>query len=70
MAAVVWLSSQGMRSWLGVSHWARIADVAVSVPLGAVVYYVSAKWLGLNEIDAVIGSFIRPIRRRWQKKSV
>jgi putative peptidoglycan lipid II flippase len=69
MAAVIWLSSHGMRSWLGVSHWARIGDVAVSVPLGAAVYYAAAKWLGLNEIDAVIDSFARPIRRRWQKKS-
>ncbi len=69
MAVVIWLSSHGMRSWLGVSHWARISDVAVSVPLGTAVYYVAAKSLGLNEIDAVIESFIRPIRRRWQKKS-
>jgi hypothetical protein len=38
------------------------------VPLGAAIYYAAAKWLGLNEIDAVLESFFRPIRRRWPKK--
>jgi putative peptidoglycan lipid II flippase len=69
MGGVIWLSSRGMRSWLGVSHWARIGDVAVSLPLGIGVYYAAAKALGLNEIDAVLQSFAGPIRRRWQKSS-
>lgn len=69
MGVVIWISSRGMRSWLGVSHWARIGDVAVSVPLGIGVYYAAAKVLGLNEIDAVLQSFAGPIRRRWQRTS-
>jgi putative peptidoglycan lipid II flippase len=69
MGAVIWLSSRGMRSWWGVTQWARIGDVAVSLPLGIGVYYAAAKALGLNQIDAVLQSFAGPIRRRWQKSS-
>ena len=67
MAAVVWLSSYGIRSWLGVSHLSRIADVAVSLPLGGAVYYWIAKVLGLSEIDMVLRSFTGPLRRRLQR---
>jgi len=63
MAAAVALSSYGVRAGLGVSHLARITDVAVSLPLGLGVYYGAAKMLGLAEIDMVIRSFTGPIRR-------
>ncbi len=66
MAAVVWLSSHGMRQ-LGVSQMWRMADVAISVPLGGAVYYWSAKILGLSEIDMVLRSFTGPLRRRLQR---
>ena len=62
MAAVVWLSSHSMRTF-GVSQAWRIADVAVSLPLGGAVYYLSAKALGLTEIDMVLRSFTGPLRR-------
>ncbi|MEP6961632.1 MAG: murein biosynthesis integral membrane protein MurJ [Acidobacteriota bacterium] len=64
MAAVIWLSSTGVRSWLGLTHLARLADVAISVPLGGCVYYFAAKALGLSDIDMVMRSFIGPIQRR------
>ncbi|MEO8097052.1 MAG: murein biosynthesis integral membrane protein MurJ [Acidobacteriota bacterium] len=69
MACVIWFSSTGVRTWLGVSHLARVADVAVSVPLGAAVYYFAAKALGLSGIDMVLKSFTGPIQRympRWR----
>jgi putative peptidoglycan lipid II flippase len=70
MAAAVWLSSHGMRSYLGVGQLARMADVAVSLPLGFAVYYASAKALGLHEIDSVLRSFLNPVTRRLKRSSV
>lgn len=67
MAATVWLSSYGMRSWLDVTQLARIADLLVSLPLGGAVYYWSARALGLTEIDMVMRSFTGPLRRRLQR---
>jgi peptidoglycan biosynthesis protein MviN/MurJ (putative lipid II flippase) len=67
MAVVVWLSSRGMRTYLGVSQLARLADLAVSLPLGLAVYYAGAKALGLHEIDAVLRSFLNPLRRRFER---
>jgi putative peptidoglycan lipid II flippase len=63
MAGVVWLSSRGMRAWLGVGQLARLADVAVSIPLGLGVYYAACKLLGLEDIDMVLRSFSGPVRR-------
>jgi putative peptidoglycan lipid II flippase len=67
LGAVVWLSSRGMRTWLGTSQSARIADLAVSVPLGVAVYYAAAKALGLHEIDMVARSFLGPLERRLRR---
>lgn len=63
MAGAVWLSSRGLRAWLGTDQFASMADVAVSVPLGLAVYYLSCRALGLEDFDMVIASFTRPLRR-------
>jgi putative peptidoglycan lipid II flippase len=65
MAATIWMSSTWIRSQLDVTHLARIADLAVSLPLGGAVYYWSARAFGLTEIDMVIRSFTGPLRRRF-----
>jgi putative peptidoglycan lipid II flippase len=68
MAATVWATSLSLRSSLGVEQWARLTDVAVSVPVGLAVYYAAAKIVGLHEIDMVMRSFVGPVRRRlgWE----
>ncbi len=68
MAAVVWVSSHFMRQWLDTGQLARIADLAVSLPLGGAVYYWSSKALGLTEIDLVLRSFTGPLQRRFQRR--
>lgn len=67
MAVAVWVSSHYMRQWLGITHLARIADLAVSLPLGGAVYYCCTKALGLTEIDMVLRSFTGPLQRRFQR---
>lgn len=64
MAVAAGLSSHAMRSWVGLSQYGRMVDLAVSLPLGVAVYYVVAKALGLSEIDSALRSFTSPIRRR------
>ena len=67
MGAVIFATSRGMEIWLGVSQMARLADLAVSLPVGLAVYYAACRVLGLAEIDAVIRAFARPIQRRLQR---
>jgi peptidoglycan biosynthesis protein MviN/MurJ (putative lipid II flippase) len=67
MAAAVWTSSHYMRQWLDTGQLARVADLAISLPLGGAVYYWSTKALGLTEIDMVLRSFTGPLQRRFQR---
>ncbi len=67
MAVAVAACSFGVRSWLGVSQLARIADVLVSLPVGVAVYYGAAKLFGLGEIDMVVRSFTGPFRRLLER---
>ena len=53
MAGVVWLSSHGIQSWLGPRKLGYLADVAVSVPLGAVVFFLAGRWFGIRELRLV-----------------
>jgi len=67
MGAVIAVSSHGMSAWLGVSQLARLADLAVSIPLGLGVYYITCQALRIAEVDSVIRAFIRPVERRLRR---
>ena len=67
MGAAIFASSRGMAMWLGVSQKARLADLAVSLPVGLAVYYACCRALGLSDIDGVIRAFAGPIQRRLQR---
>jgi putative peptidoglycan lipid II flippase len=69
MGAAIFASSRGMATWLGDSQKARLADLAVSLPIGLAVYYVCCRALGLAEIDGVIRAFAGPIQRRLGRSS-
>jgi putative peptidoglycan lipid II flippase len=64
MAAVVWISSHAMEARLGVSQLARLADLALSIPLGLAVYYGVCRALGVSDIDMAVRAFTAPMRRR------
>jgi putative peptidoglycan lipid II flippase len=51
MGAVCYGSSHLLRGSLGVSKWARLADLAVSVPLGLAVFYALARLLRVAELE-------------------
>ena len=69
MGATIFATSRGMEMWLGVSQMARLADLAVSIPIGLAVYYAACRLLGLSDIDAAIRSFTGPIQRRLRRSS-
>jgi len=64
MAAAVWLSSHFMAAHAGISQLARLADLAVSIPLGLAVFYGVCRALGVGDIDMALRAFAAPIRRR------
>ena len=68
MAGVTALSSHAMEGWLGVSQWARLGDLALSIPLGLLVFYGVCRRLGVHEIDMAIRAFAAPVRRRLKRK--
>ena len=64
MGAAVFASSTLMERSFGVSQLARLADLAVSLPLGLAVFHFMCRWLGLEDFQLLLRSFARPIFRR------
>ena len=64
MGAVCALSSHWIGHWAGLSRLARIADLAISVPLGLIVFYGAAKLFHLPEIESARRALIVPLARR------
>jgi putative peptidoglycan lipid II flippase len=69
MGGAVALSTHVMARWLGVSQLARLADLAVSIPIGLAVFYGMCRATGVSDLDMAIRAVGRPIRRRmaWGK---
>jgi putative peptidoglycan lipid II flippase len=67
MGGVIALSSRGMERWLGVSQMGRLGDLAVSIPLGLLVFYAACRALGVHEIDMAIRAFTFPVTRRFRR---
>ena len=64
MGAVCALSSYEIGHWAGFSRLARVCDLAVSIPLGLLVFYGTAKLFHLPEIESASRAFIAPLARR------
>lgn len=64
MGAACALSSHLVRHWMGVSRLARVADLAVSVPVGLLIFLAAAKLFRLPELEAARRALIAPLTRR------
>lgn len=64
MGLVCYLSSRGVHYWLGARRLAHLADVAVSVPLGALVYYGLCRAMRVAELEAAWRAIAGPLARR------
>lgn len=64
MGAACALSSRTIEHWIGLSRMARVIDLAVSVPLGLIVFYAMAKWFRLAEMESARRALLAPLARR------
>jgi len=53
MGVVCRLSSSAVQAAAGAGRGARLADVAISIPLGVAVFYLAARALDVAELEAV-----------------
>jgi putative peptidoglycan lipid II flippase len=60
MGLVVWLISQSIQAD---SRLARLADLAVSIPSGALVFYLACKSMRVPELDLAMGALSGPLRK-------
>ena len=68
MGGAVWLSSHAVQQWLGITRWARLADLAISIPFGLLVFYGASRLLRIPELDLATRSLAGPILRRLQRR--
>jgi hypothetical protein len=64
MGAVCFGSSHLVRHWLGMSKWARLADLGLSIPLGLAVFYSVARALRVAEMEMAWTAIAGPLARR------
>ncbi len=62
MALVCHVSSTWVRGALGAGRTAYLADVAVSIPLGAAVFYAAARALAVPELEAISAACYTALR--------
>jgi putative peptidoglycan lipid II flippase len=67
MGLACYLSSRGVHRLLGAHKLAQIADVAISIPLGAMVYYVVCRTLRVAELEAAWHALAAPLARRLRR---
>jgi putative peptidoglycan lipid II flippase len=68
MGVAVRISSGLMESWLGVSQYARIADIAVSIPFGFGVYYLLSRILHVPHLETSFRAIAGPLLRRLGRR--
>ncbi|MGA2135526.1 MAG: murein biosynthesis integral membrane protein MurJ [Bryobacteraceae bacterium] len=64
MGVVCYFSSRGVHHWMGTRKIAQIADVAVSIPLGGLVYYSLCRVMRVTELEAAWTALAAPLARR------
>ena len=64
MGAVALASSHGIETAFGEGRLARLADLAVSIPLSVAVFYSLCRLLRVDELALATRSFLAPLRRR------
>jgi putative peptidoglycan lipid II flippase len=65
MAVAIAFSTHMVESWMGVSRMAHLADLLVSIPLGAGVYYAASRALRVSDMDMTLRAFSAPVRRAF-----
>jgi putative peptidoglycan lipid II flippase len=61
MGAIVSLSSHSIQGWLGVSRFGRLADLAISIPLGALAFYGLCRAVKVAELEMAVRAVASPL---------
>jgi putative peptidoglycan lipid II flippase len=69
MAGAVALSTHAIGSWLGVSRLARLADLAVSIPLGIAVFCACCRAANVTELEEA-GRLLGSPLAKWRSAGV
>jgi len=69
MGIACYVSSRGIHLWLGARKLAQIADLAASVPLGAIVYYALCRAMRVSELEAAGRALAGPLMRRLRLRT-
>jgi len=64
MGAAVLLSNHAIEGWLGISRSARLVDLAVSIPLGLLIFYAACRILRVSELELATRALANPLARR------
>ncbi len=64
MALPVWAASFQMARWLGVSRWADLANLAVSLPVGLLAFVIILRYLKIDEVRFALDVFASPFLSR------
>jgi putative peptidoglycan lipid II flippase len=70
MGAAVLLSTHGIEAWLGAERLGRLIDLAVSIPLGLLVFYAACRVLHVSELDLATRALAGPLNRRLNRGSL
>ena len=68
MGAAVLLASHGIEGWLGVGRFARLIDLAISIPLGLVIFYAGCRILRVSELELAARALANPLTRRFHSR--
>jgi hypothetical protein len=52
-----------MEGWLGVGRLGRLVDLAVSIPLGMLVFYAGCRILRVSELELAARALRNPLAR-------
>jgi putative peptidoglycan lipid II flippase len=63
MGAAVLFASRGIELWLGVQRLARLMDLAVSIPLGLLIFYAACRILRVSELELATRALAVPLGR-------
>jgi putative peptidoglycan lipid II flippase len=69
MGLVAWVTSSGIEAWLGVSKLARLTDLAVSIPIGLVVFYAMCRFARVPEVETATNALALPVLGRFTRRA-
>ncbi len=66
MGAVVFLASHRIEGWLGADRLARLIDLAISIPVGLLIFYAVCRILRVSELELASRALVDPLTRRFR----